>query len=70
MICGDENDTNGCHLAVFSKDIAFAYHFMATHLSPTLPPCRSASGTDYASKKWWTIQLAIHSIVDALIEYK
>ena len=24
MICGGENDTNGCHLAGFSEDVAFA----------------------------------------------
>ena len=43
--------TSGCHLTVFSEDVAFARHFVATHTSPTLPPCRSASGIDYPSKK-------------------
>ena len=33
MICGDENDSNGCHLAVFSVDIAFACQFVVTHPS-------------------------------------
>ena len=33
MIYGGENGTNGCHLAGFSEDIAFARHFMVT-----LPP--------------------------------
>ena len=50
----------------FSEDVAFARHFMATCLSPTLTPCRSASGIGYTCKnylKWWAIQLAIHSIV-------
>ena len=59
MICGDANDTSGCHLAVFSEDVAFARHFMAS---------RSASGIDYPSKnylKWRAIQLAIHSTVGA-----
>ena len=42
MICGGANDTSGCHLAVFSEDVAFARHFMAS---------RSASGIDYPSKK-------------------
>ena len=61
MICGGENDTNGCHLAGFGEDVDFAHHFVATH-----PPCRSATGIDYASKnylKWREIQLAIHPIV-------
>ena len=44
-------DTNGCHLAGFSEDVAFAHHFMATRPSPTLPPYRSATGIGYASKK-------------------
>ena len=33
----------------------------------TLPPCKSASGTDHVSKnylKWWAIHLVIHSIVN------
>ena len=38
VISGGKNGTNGCHLAGFSKDIAFAHHFVATHLPPTLPP--------------------------------
>ena len=32
-------------------NIAFARHFVATHLPPTLPPYRIASGIAYASKK-------------------
>ena len=31
-----ENGTNGCHLAVFSVDVAFAHHFEAT-LLPSHP---------------------------------
>ena len=31
--------------------VAFAPHFVATHPPPTLPPCRSATGIGYASKK-------------------
>ena len=60
-MCGGENDTNGCHLAVFNVDIAFARHFMVPH------PYKSARGIGYTSKnnlKWWAIQLAIHSTVD------
>ena len=35
LICGGENGTDGCHLAGFSEDVAFACHFVATH-PPTL----------------------------------
>ena len=42
-------------LAVFSKDVAFAYHFVAPRPPPTLPPYRSARGIDYASKKLYII---------------
>ena len=34
MICGGKNGTNGCHLDVFSVDIAFFHHFVVTCLSP------------------------------------
>ena len=60
--------SRGCHLAAFSEDLAFACHFMAIRLPPTLPPYRSASSIDYPVKnylKWWAIQIAIHSIADA-----
>ena len=36
-----------CHLLVFSEDVAFTHHFVATYLSP---PCRIAGSTSYASK--------------------
>ena len=36
---------------VFSIDIAFAHHFVATHLPPTFPLYRSTSSIGYASKK-------------------
>ena len=51
MICRGVNDTSGCHLAVFSEDLAVAHHFVATRPPPTLPPCRNASGIDYPVKK-------------------
>ena len=35
----------------FSEDVAFAHHFVAIRPPPTLPPCRSASGIGYTSKK-------------------
>ena len=31
-------DTNGCHLAVFSEDVGFAHHIVATHLPPPFHP--------------------------------
>ena len=37
-VCGGENGTNGCHLAGFSKDVAFVCHFMATHPPPSFHP--------------------------------
>ena len=33
-----ENSTNGCHLAVFSEDVAFAHHFVANCLSLSSHP--------------------------------
>ena len=38
MTCGDENGTNGCYLAIFSEDVAFARHFVASHLPPPSHP--------------------------------
>ena len=38
VTCGDENDPNGRHLAVFSEDIAFACHFVAPRPPPTSHP--------------------------------
>ena len=38
MICGDESDTNGCHVAGFSEDVAFDRNFMATHPPQTSHP--------------------------------
>ena len=31
MICGGDNGTNGCHLAIFSEDVAFVHYFVTTH---------------------------------------
>ena len=45
VICVGDYGTNGCYLAIFSEDVAFALHFVATH-----PIYRSASGIDCASK--------------------
>ena len=38
VISGGANDTSGCHLAVFSEDVAVSSHFVATRSPPTLPP--------------------------------
>ena len=46
MICGGENGTSGCHLAVFSVDIALAYDCVALYPPLTLLPYRNASGSD------------------------
>ena len=65
LMCGGTNNSNGCHLAVFSKDVALA---VATHSPPTLSPGRGASGIDYTSRnylKWQAIQLPKHSTVVA-----
>ena len=39
VICGGANDTSGCHLAVFSEDVAVARHFVASRPPPTLQEC-------------------------------
>ena len=39
--------SNECYLAVFSLDVAFDYHFVATAHPP---PYKSASGIGYVSK--------------------
>ena len=65
---GGTNDTSGCHLAVFSEDIAVP----ATSWLPALPPLSHPAGMlvvlttpvkNYL--KWRAIQLAIHSTVGA-----
>ena len=50
MICGDADNTSGCHLAVFSEEVVFSCHVVATRSPLTLPTCRRASGIDYLSK--------------------
>ena len=40
MTCGGTHGTDGNHLAVFSKDIACAYHFVASHMSLSSHPIR------------------------------
>ena len=51
VICGGKNGTNGCHVAVFSVDVAFACYFVATHWPLTPLPIRVLySGIGYTSK--------------------
>ena len=51
-LCGGENDTNGCHLAGFSEDVAFAHHFVAYPPTPhPAHPVGVATGIGYTSKK-------------------
>ena len=74
VICGGKCGTKGHHLAVFSLDIAFAYHFMASCLPSNLPPYRSAHGIGYASKKLSKMVgksaiIAIHSIFGESMDY-
>ena len=40
VICGGENGTNGCHLAVSSLDVALSHHFVVPH--PLATPYKSA----------------------------
>ena len=62
----------GCHLAVFSEGTAFICYFV----DPNPPPPFNYIGVLVALAmlvkplKWWAIQVAIHSIVGAWIEYK
>ena len=63
---GGENGTSGCHLAVFSKDIAFTCHLVAPRLPPPSHPIGvlvvlAAPVKNYL--KWWEIQLAIKCTV-------
>ena len=66
VISGGENGTNGCYLAVFIEDVAFARYFMATHQPPPFHPVGALVILAMPVKnylKWRVIQLAIHSIV-------
>ena len=66
MICGVENDTNGCHLAGFGEDVAFAHHFVATYPPPHPVGVLLVLATP--DLKWWEIQLAIHPIVGGYVD--
>ena len=51
MTCEGENGRNGSYLDVFSDDIVFSCHFVASCLPHALPHYRSARDNGYASKK-------------------
>ena len=65
-----ENDTNGCHLAGFSQDVAFARRFVASH-PPSHPagvllilatPVKKLSklvgnSASYSPNSWWIDRL-------------
>ena len=73
MICGGENGPNGCHLAGFSEDGAFARHFVATRPPPPSHPVGVLLILAMPVKnylKWWEIWLAIHPIVGEYIDYE
>ena len=72
MICGGENDTNGCHLAGFGEDVVFACHFMATHPPPPSHPVGvllvlaipvkklsklAGNSASYLPNSWWVDRL-------------
>ena len=72
MIRGaSENDTNGCHLAGFSEDVAFAHHFVGSY-PPSHPVgvllILATPVKNYL--KWQEIQLAIRPLVGGQIDYK
>ena len=61
-----KNGTNGHHLAVFSVEVAFACHFIATSQPPSSHPIGVPVVLAMLVKislKWHAIQLAIYSIV-------
>ena len=70
MICGGANDTSGCHLAVYSEDVAVARHFVATRPPPhpagmlvvlTTPVKKLSKMAGYSA--------SYHSTVGARVEY-
>ena len=70
MICGGANDTSGCHLAIFSEDVAVAHHFVATRPPPPAGMLVVLTTPVKTYLKWWAIQLAIHSTVGAWVDYE
>ena len=69
MTCGGENGTDGNHFPVFSEDVAFAQHFMATHpplLSHPIGVLVVLAMPVKNDLKWQEIQLAIQCTVDTM----
>ena len=66
-MCGGENDTNGCHLAGFSEDVAFARQFVDSHPPPPSHPAgvllilatpvklstMAGNSASYSPNSWW-----------------
>ena len=67
VIYGSENGTNGCHLALFSVDVAFTYHLVASHHPLLSNPIRVLV---VLAMPLQLAQLAIHSMVGAQIDYE
>ena len=68
VMCESGIDTGGCHLAVFSEDVAFARHFVATCPPPPSYPIGVLVVLTTPVKnhlKWHAIQLAIYSTLGA-----
>ena len=66
MICEGKNGTNGCHLAVFSVDIAFSHHFVAIYPPPPSHPIGVPAVKSYL--KGQAIQVGVDAIVDAIVD--
>ena len=64
-----DSGTSGSHLGVFSGDVAFAHHFVASRPSPPSHPIGVLMVFGYASKnylKWQAIPLAIQCTAGTL----
>ena len=53
MICEGENDANGCHLAGFGEDVAFARHFVTTKKLSKM----AGNSASYSPNSWWVDRL-------------
>ena len=63
MICGGDNGTNGCHLAVFSVDVVIACHYPPSHPIEVLVVLTMLVKSYL---KWQAIQLGIQCTVDTM----
>ena len=69
MICGGKNGTSGSYFPVFSEDLTFARHFVATQPPPPSHPIGVLVILATQVKhylKWGEIQLAIYCTVDTV----